>query len=170
MRAQRPHVLRTSIVVSCAFGPVIPRMTIPRNPEPFHFHAGGARLGFLVAMTATAIAGYLSRSPMFRDLCPSKYPGDALWAATLFFALGVVSPRTPILTRAAAAFLGALVVELSQLYHAPWIDAVRRTTIGHLFLGFTFSRRDIAAYAVGIAAATLGEIVVRRAARRSRGG
>jgi hypothetical protein len=145
-------------------------MTIPQNPEPFRLRDRAGRRGYIVAMIATAIAGYLSRSPMLRDLCPSKYPGDALWAATLFFAIGVLFPRTPTLTRAGAANLCALAVELSQLYHAPWIDAVRRTTIGHLFLGFTFSRHDTAAYAAGIAVALLGEIAVRRAARRSSGG
>lgn len=41
-------------------------------------------------------------------------------------------------------------VEFSQLYHAPWIDTIRSTRIGHLILGSTFNAPDLLAYAVGI--------------------
>ena len=41
-------------------------------------------------------------------------------------------------------------IEVSQLYHAPWIDAIRATTLGALVLGFGFLWSDIACYTVGI--------------------
>ena len=44
-------------------------------------------------------------------------------------------------------------IEVSQLYHAPWIDSIRATTLGGLVLGFGFLWSDIACYTVGV---TLG--------------
>jgi hypothetical protein len=41
-------------------------------------------------------------------------------------------------------------VELSQLYHAAALDAVRATTAGHLVLGSGFDLRDLVAYGVGV--------------------
>src|SRR5690349_9398275 len=81
----------------------------------------------------------------------AKYAGDAFWAMMVFVALGILLPRPSTITNMmlAAAFSSA--VEFSQLYHAPWIDAIRRTTPGHLVLGDTFAWGDIAAYFVGIA-------------------
>ena len=44
----------------------------------------------------------------------------------------------------------SVVIELSQLYHAPWIDSIRHTTLGGLILGFGFLWSDLACYAVGV--------------------
>jgi hypothetical protein len=40
---------------------------------------------------------------------------------------------------------------LTQLYQAPWLNAIRGTTLGHLVLGSTFSWTDMLAYTVGVA-------------------
>jgi hypothetical protein len=48
-------------------------------------------------------------------------------------------------------------VEFSQLYHAPWIDAIRATLPGKLVLGNTFNWPDLPAYAVGIVIGALAE-------------
>jgi hypothetical protein len=45
----------------------------------------------------------------------------------------------------------ALGVEFSQLYHAPWIDAVRATLPWRPLLGSSFNWPDLPAYAVGVA-------------------
>jgi hypothetical protein len=52
-------------------------------------------------------------------------------------------------------------VEASQGLHAPALDSLRATRIGHLVLGSDFDPRDLLAYALGIAAAALLEVVVR---------
>ncbi len=44
----------------------------------------------------------------------------------------------------------AVAIDLSQLYHAPWIDSIRQTTIGGLILGFGFLWSDLACYALGV--------------------
>ena len=41
-------------------------------------------------------------------------------------------------------------IEISQLYHAPWIDSIRATTLGGLILGFGFLWSDLICYTVGI--------------------
>jgi len=42
-------------------------------------------------------------------------------------------------------------VEFLQLYHAPWLDGIRRNHFGHLLLGSTFNPMDLVAYSVGAA-------------------
>lgn len=49
----------------------------------------------------------------------------------------------------------AVAVELSQLYHAPWIDTIRGFRLGSLVLGSTFNWPDIPADAVEILIAAL---------------
>ena len=44
----------------------------------------------------------------------------------------------------------SVAIELGQLYHAPWIDSIRQTTLGGLILGFGFLWSDLACYAVGV--------------------
>ena len=48
-------------------------------------------------------------------------------------------------------------IECSQLYHAPWIDAIRSSTLGGLILGWQFVWSDIFAYTLGVCAAALLE-------------
>jgi len=78
------------------------------------------------------------------------YAGDSLWGLALFLFLGLILPGMTTGWVAALALVVSLVVELSQLYHAPWIDSVRQTTIGGLILGFGFLWSDLVCYAAGI--------------------
>ena len=50
-------------------------------------------------------------------------------------------------------------VEFLQLYHAPWIDGIRSTRLGHLVLGTMFNSPDLLAYVIGIALGALAERV-----------
>lgn len=80
----------------------------------------------------------------------ATYSGDTLWATALFLALGMFLPKAPNRMVAVLAFSISVIVELSQLYHAPWIDSLRATTLGGLVLGFGFLWSDIVCYAVGV--------------------
>jgi hypothetical protein len=80
----------------------------------------------------------------------AKYAGDALWALMVFLGIGFVLATRGTALVTALAVAVSCADEFSQLYHAPWIDTVRRTTLGHLVLGDTFAWGDIAAYLVGI--------------------
>jgi hypothetical protein len=100
---------------------------------------------------------YASALPMF----VSTYAGDTLWALALFWFLGLVLPRMPTARVAAIALGLSVLVELSQLYHAPWIDSVRRTTLGGLILGFGFLWSDLACYAAGVGLGAVLETIGR---------
>lgn len=118
-------------------------------------------------IAAVICAGLSSRSewlalPWFW----AKYSGDALWALMIFLGFGLLLPARS--TAAVAAITAALCVsiECSQLYHAPWIDAIRRTWFGRMALGDTFGWGDLAAYLAGI---TVGAVAERAACLRRRG-
>jgi hypothetical protein len=68
----------------------------------------------------------------------------------VFLGFGFLLPKTSGLKIALLALSFAWGVEFSQLYRAPWIDAIRGTIPGRLVLGTTFNWIDLAAYAVGI--------------------
>jgi Protein of unknown function (DUF2809) len=80
------------------------------------------------------------------------YAGDALWALLVFWLIRFWHPRWQPARAAAAAAVFALLVELSQLWQTPWLDALRRTMLGALVLGQGFRWNDLLCYAVGIAA------------------
>jgi hypothetical protein len=81
----------------------------------------------------------------------AKYGGDSLWALVVFLCLGFAFHRSSTVRIALGAVCFAWSVEFLQLYHAPWIDGIRSTGFGRLFLGRTFNSPDLFAYAIGIA-------------------
>ena len=92
----------------------------------------------------------------------AAYAGDTLWAFAAFAGVGLVLPRATTRAVAMVAMAFAVAIELSQLYHAPWIDSIRRTTLGGLILGFGFLWSDLACYALGVGMGVLVEILWRR--------
>jgi hypothetical protein len=101
--------------------------------------------------------------PIARDVI-----GDALWAAMMLWWVSAVAPGAPLMARVAMAFAVCTGVELSQLIHAPALDAVRGTRLGHLVLGSGFDARDFAAYALGVITAALLEAAVVARIREKR--
>lgn len=87
--------------------------------------------------------------------------GDAIWATMIAWWVAAIVPGPSLWPRSVAAVTICFAVELSQLYHTPALDTLRRTTIGHLTLGSGFDPRDLVAYAVGVLAAALLERTVR---------
>jgi hypothetical protein len=90
---------------------------------------------------------YGARLPQFVAL----YAGDTIWAMAMFALFALLAPRWPTARVATAALVASWLVELSQLYHAPWIDAVRDTRIGGLLLGYGFLWSDLLCYTAGVA-------------------
>ena len=115
---------------------------------------GRSRTHYLGLWIATIAAGLASRR--YPGLLPdvvARYAGDVLWATMLFWLLGFLWPRVTSRRLAVAALLISYAVELSQLYRAPWIDAVRTTRGGALVLGQGFLWTDLVCYTIGIALA-----------------
>ena len=122
-----------------------------------------ARAGYVGAALATIALGLAvhlrgdALPPALRDVA-----GDALWAAMVYWWLGALWPRASTAARATGALAFAFGIEFSQCYHAPRIDAVRATTLGHLVLGSDFDARDLLAYIGGVGGAVGGGALVRR--------
>jgi hypothetical protein len=107
---------------------------------------------YAVLAVVVVAAGLLWRSgfiPLPQWL--SNNGGDALWALMVFVGFGFLFPRASTLAAALLSLSFSWGVEFSQLYHAPWIDAIRATLPGRLVLGSTFNWPDLPAYALGIA-------------------
>ena len=105
-------------------------------------------------LVVTILAGLASRQwaaslPAFI----AAYGGDTLWAGMVFWLLAIVWPRAGAVRLASAALAIAVVDELSQLYHAPWIDGLRATRLAALALGQGFLWSDLACYAAGVSLA-----------------
>jgi len=114
-------------------------------------------LGLASRRFAAALPGFVA-----------AYAGDALWAAMVFWLAAAAFPRAGTARLAAGALALSVAVEVSQLHHAPWIDAVRATRPGALVLGHGFLWSDLACYAVGVgAAALLDRVLLARAFGRS---
>lgn len=109
-----------------------------------------------VAVGCIIVLGLFSRA--FPPLVPAalgKYPGDALWALMVQFGIAFLRPELRP-SRVATLALGvSWLVELSQLYQAPWINALRATRLGHLALGSQFHWPDLLAYTLGVSAGLL---------------
>jgi len=91
------------------------------------------------------------------------YAGDALWALMVFLGIGFIFIRWTTPKVAFSSFVFSFGIEISQLYHSPWIDTIRRTRMGALILGFGFLWSDLLSYAIGIA---LGMMVEKLAFRK----
>jgi hypothetical protein len=98
----------------------------------------------------------------------ATYGGDTLWAVMVFIGMGLLQPRASSLKLAVLAATISYLDELTQLYHAPWLDAIRHTMLGGLVLGYGFLWSDLVCYTMGIAVvACLETILVRRRLRKA---
>lgn len=125
-----------------------------RRPTP----SNRSRPVYAVLVLVVIMLGLASRA-RFAQPVVGKGVGDALWALMVFLGVGWLWPKLPTGRAAVCALLLAWLIEFSQLYQAPWIDAVRHTTIGALVLGRGFLWTDLVCYAVGVAAGVAGEWV-----------
>src|SRR5262249_37701550 len=127
-------------------------------------------LPWMILIALTCLLGLFSRR--FAGHLPgfvARYAGDTLWALALFLFLGLIRPRTATERLAVIALILSLSVEISQLYHAPSIDAIRQTTLGGLLLAFGFLWRDLACYTAGCPLGmVLGWSLFRRHRARSK--
>ena len=120
------------------------------------------RMTYVAAALATIAVGLLVHAcgatvyPVARDVV-----GDVLWAAMIAWWVAAAAPGAALWARSATAFAVCAAVETSQLYHGPSIDALRATRAGQLVLGSGFDPRDLLAYALGVAVASLSEAALR---------
>ena len=87
------------------------------------------------------------------------YLGDALWALMIFFLCGLLFRSRETRWVAVVALLFSFTIEISQLYHSPWVDSLRETKLGGLVLGYGFLWSDLISYTVGIGIGVIIEIL-----------
>jgi glycopeptide antibiotics resistance protein len=123
----------------------------------------------LASMAAVACVG-LVLVVRFEDVWPNwarVSGGDVLVMIPLYVAIALFRPRRASWLVAGIAFALASAVEFSQLYHAPAIDAFRRTFVGRMTIGSTFVPGDFACYFFGtVGAFAFDTLVARRFHRR----
>ncbi len=106
---------------------------------------------YLFLTCLTMFVGYASRRVATVGTFLYDYVGDALWAMMIYWGCRLLLPWSRLSLAFGCALAFCYGIEMSQLYHAPWIDALRQTKIGALVLGFQFLWSDLLAYLVGIA-------------------
>ncbi len=118
------------------------------------------RIIYAVGIFIVILLGLASRSqsPIVPSIA-AEYAGDALWALVVYLLTGFLFPRFSIVKTAVAAGVFSLTIEISQLYHAPWIEYLRRLRLGGLILGFGFLWSDLVCYFLGICTGVLLEYV-----------
>jgi len=84
---------------------------------------------------------------------------EVFWVVFVRFAFRKLAP----FTCAAIVLVITCVLETLQLWHPPWLDAVRGTFFGAALLGTTFDRWDFIYYVLGT---ILGGFVVLAVAQR----
>lgn len=87
--------------------------------------------------------------------------GDSLWALMIYLIIRMLFSNWSIKKVAIIGILFCFSIEFSQLYHANWIDIIRRTTLGGLILGYGFLWTDLAAYLIGIGFGTIFDKMVK---------
>ncbi|OOR13764.1 hypothetical protein BW897_06115 [Bacillus cereus] len=121
------------------------------------------RLLYVMFTIVVIILGLSSRKFAFSlpDLL-NDYLGDALWALMIFVGFGFLFPKIETKKLAFISLIFCYGIEISQLYHAEWIDSIRATTLGGLVLGYGFLWSDLVAYTIGVGVGMLGEFVLRK--------
>lgn len=108
------------------------------------------RILYLILTIITIILGLLSRKVQGLPQIISSYSGDAFWALMVFFLFSFLFNKKSTIFILVISIIFSYGIEISQLYHAPWIDSIRATTLGGLILGFGFLWSDLICYTVGI--------------------
>lgn len=119
------------------------------------------RIRQIVYIIIVIILGLASRR--YGELLPkwlAAYSGDVLWGLMVYLGVGFLLPKQRIIYSSLMAGTFSILIEISQLYHAPWIDAIRSYRLGGLLLGYGFLWSDIACYIFGIGIGMLLEYII----------
>ena len=112
------------------------------------------------------ILGLLSRKINDLPKIIELYSGDILWALMVFLINAFIFNKKSTIFIISWAIIFSYSIEISQLYHAPWIDAIRNTTLGGLILGFGFLWSDLICYTIGIIIGIIIEKLLNKKRRK----
>ena len=106
---------------------------------------------YLPVMLVIIVAGWPAR--LFQSSLPywyTQYAGDFLWAMLVYLVFAVVL-RWRVWWIILTATVTTYLIEISQLFHPSWLDALRSVKMFALILGYGFLWSDLMAYTLGIA-------------------
>jgi hypothetical protein len=106
---------------------------------------------YALAGGLTLVLGLSTRHlspPLSQDVASNA--GDTLWALFVYLLIAWLRPQFSIALVALTTAIFSATIETSQLYHAPWIEALRHTLFGGLILGYGFAWTDLLCYGVGV--------------------
>lgn len=121
-----------------------------------------SRILYLILTIITIILGLLSRKVSGLPQIISAYSGDILWALMMFLIIAFIFKKKSTIFIISWAIILSFGIEISQLYHAPWIDAIRNTVLGGLILGFGFLWSDLVCYTIGIIIGIIIDIMINK--------
>lgn len=120
------------------------------------------RLLYLILTIIVMILSILSRKIENLPEIISLYSGDILWSLMVFLIIAFIFNKKSTIFTISWAIIFSYSIEISQLYHAPWIDAIRNTTLGSLILGFGFLWSDLVCYTIGILIGIVIDIIINK--------
>lgn len=120
------------------------------------------RLLYLILTIIVMILGLLSRKISGLPKIIELYSGDILWALMVFLLFAFLFNKKSTIFIISWAIICSYSIEISQLYHAPWIDAIRNTVLGGLILGFGFLWSDLVCYTIGVIIGIIIDIMINK--------
>jgi len=117
----------------------------------YHLQYMKIRIKYFALIILSCLLGIGSK--YFAEILPdfiANYSGDTFWAMAVYFFLRFIFPKKSMITSSIVAFAFSVLIEISQFYHAVWLDEIRKTIVGGLILGFGFMWSDLICYLAGI--------------------
>jgi len=109
------------------------------------------KIPYAILSVTTMVLGMASRK--YGHSIPdfiATYAGDTLWALLVYWLFRLLWPNAPLQRALIGALSFSYFIEISQLYQADWINAIRNSTLGALVLGHGFLWSDFVCYTAGI--------------------
>ena len=126
------------------------------------FKESRTRVVYLLLTIIVMILGLLSRKISGLPKIIELYSGDILWALMIFLIIAFIFNRKSTIFIISWAIIFSYIIEISQLYHVPWIDSIRNTTLGGLILGFGFLWSDLVCYTIGVIIGIIIDIMINK--------
>lgn len=119
------------------------------------------RLFYIVLFIIIVLLGIYSRyTPYYKSSWLIKYTGDVLYAMMFYCVICIIRPITSRYYSAIIGLLICITIELLKLWHVPWLNNVRLTSIGRLALGMKFDPVNFVCYLLGIGFMILLEVSI----------
>jgi Protein of unknown function (DUF2809) len=109
-------------------------------------------MSYLIVAIIVMLLGIASRT--YGDSLPelvAEHSGDVLWAGMIYFGVRMLFAQKSYSRAFGIALTFCFAIEISQLYQAELINAIRATTLGALVLGKGFLAVDLIRYSIGVA-------------------